>query len=290
MAIEHPYDDAGEWLRGNLHTHTTESDGERPVAETIADYEDRGYDFLAISDHDTLVDPAAYRDGLDLTLLPGVEITANGSHVLHVGADRALEPHADRARVLEDVAAAAGFAVLAHPNWRSAFAHWPQERLRALDGYRGIELYNGTVERHEGSALAADRWDRLLAEGRDVLAFGTDDTHRPVDVATAWTVVRAAERTPAAILDALRAGRSYVSTGVEITGIDVDGGTVAVGTADADELRLVSDYGRLQAREAGPDAAFDLPGDLRYGSEHTYARIECLGAGGAAAWTQALWL
>ena len=41
------------WLKGNLHAHTTESDGSRPPQEVVDDYAARGYDFLMISDHDT---------------------------------------------------------------------------------------------------------------------------------------------------------------------------------------------------------------------------------------------
>ncbi|MDP2700984.1 MAG: PHP domain-containing protein, partial [Candidatus Rokubacteria bacterium] len=39
-------------LKGNLHAHTTFSDGRRPVAEVVERYRELGYDFLAITDHD----------------------------------------------------------------------------------------------------------------------------------------------------------------------------------------------------------------------------------------------
>ena len=49
--LRHPYavDGTGEWLRGNLYAHTVESDGVRSPAEVVADYDRRGYDFLAIT-------------------------------------------------------------------------------------------------------------------------------------------------------------------------------------------------------------------------------------------------
>ncbi len=37
--------------KGNLHTHTTCSDGVRSPEEAIAAYREAGYDFLAITDH-----------------------------------------------------------------------------------------------------------------------------------------------------------------------------------------------------------------------------------------------
>ena len=45
-------------------------------------------------------------------------------------------------------------------------------------------------------------------------ALATDDSHHPgYDSGFAWTMVRAAERSQAAVLDALRSGRFYGSTG-----------------------------------------------------------------------------
>ncbi|MCK5579293.1 MAG: histidinol-phosphatase, partial [Planctomycetes bacterium] len=42
---------SGRWYRGNTHTHTLWSDGNAPPEVSIAWYQDNGYDFLALSDH-----------------------------------------------------------------------------------------------------------------------------------------------------------------------------------------------------------------------------------------------
>ena len=39
------------FFRGNLHCHTTMSDGAKTPDEVIATYQAMGYDFLAITDH-----------------------------------------------------------------------------------------------------------------------------------------------------------------------------------------------------------------------------------------------
>ena len=39
------------WYKGNLHTHTTRSDGRKTPEDTIALYRQNGYDFLAMTDH-----------------------------------------------------------------------------------------------------------------------------------------------------------------------------------------------------------------------------------------------
>ena len=44
-------------LKGNLHAHTTFSDGRLSVEDVVARYRDLGYDFLAITDHDEQIQP-----------------------------------------------------------------------------------------------------------------------------------------------------------------------------------------------------------------------------------------
>ncbi|MFB6217805.1 MAG: CehA/McbA family metallohydrolase [Halobacteriaceae archaeon] len=281
--IDSPYTGGGEWLRGNLHAHSTASDGDRTPERVVADYAARGYDFLALSDHDTLVDPAEYRDATGMVLLPAVEVTANGPHTLHVGAERAVDPAADRQAVVDAIDE--GFAVPAHPNWKESFAHWPRDELERVEGYAGIELYNAVMREHPGAATATGRWDRLLSAGRRVWGFANDDAHKPWEVGRAWNVVRAEERTPGAVLDALAAGRFYASTGVTVRRVDVAGDTVVVETDDADRIDFVSDYGRVQRTVEGSVGRCRVPEHLVHG-EASYVRAACRGAGGATAWTQ----
>ena len=41
----------GRFLRGNLHTHSTASDGELAPGEVCRRYREAGYDFICLSDH-----------------------------------------------------------------------------------------------------------------------------------------------------------------------------------------------------------------------------------------------
>jgi len=290
MDVVNPYEGSGTWLRGNLHAHTTASDGTRPPEDVVADYEARGYDFLAVSDHDALVDPGDYRDGTGMILLPAVEVSANGPHLLHLGAGEVVPPDRDRQAVVDLIRERGGLAVLNHPNWQEEFAHWPRDELFRLEGYAGIEIYNAVVEQLPGAALATDRWDQLLSAGRRVWGFASDDSHAGRDVERAWTVVEADEPTAEAVYEALASGRFYASTGVTIRDVTVAGDELTVETADARRIRLVSDYGVVQQTVEAPTASFRLPSQLVHQSDHTYVRLECLGRGGETAWTQPLFL
>ena len=53
----------GIWLKGNTHTHTTNSDGLCRTEEIASEYERHGYDFVFLTDHDkrTVPDKKKYK-------------------------------------------------------------------------------------------------------------------------------------------------------------------------------------------------------------------------------------
>jgi hypothetical protein len=285
MTLDHPYTDlAGRtWLRGNLHAHTTASDGRRPAQAVINDYAKRGYDFLMISDHDIVTGAAEYAKLQDrgLVLIPGNEVSARGPHLLHVDPGKRIAPVADRQKVLDGIARDRGFAVMNHPNWQEHFNHCSFEQLSQWTGYAGLEIYNGTIGRLHGSPYATDKWDRLLASGRRVWGFAHDDSHlAKEDVGLGWNMVAVRERSVAAVVEALRAGAFYGSTGVEISGIEVKGDRVRVTAPNAQRIVALRDVGRRIAQADGTSLAVRMPPDAKY------LRFELYGAGESRAWTQ----
>lgn len=290
VTVDNPYASDGRWLRGNLHGHSTFSDGSEAFEDVLADYERRGYDFLAMTDHDVFIDPARYRAKTALTLIPAVEVSANGPHILQIDAKGFIEPARDRQAVVSDINAQGAFAVMNHPNWGYNFNHCPHELLEEVDGYVGIEIYNGVIERLAGTPLATDRWDMLLSKGRRVWGFGNDDSHTPTDVELAWNVVRAPENSTAAIVAALRAGSFYASTGVEVTDVSVADGALHVGTSNAQRIRFISRHGIYRQTTDGPSASFALPTDAEAAEGLLYLRAECYGPGGTTAWTQPVFM
>jgi len=287
------YENYLHWFRGNLHTHTTRSDGVREPETVIKDYEERGYEFLALTDHDVFVDPSAYHAITNMTLIPGVEITANGPHILHINPQALVPPHDNRQQVLNEITQQAqSFSVLNHPNWLSPLPglHFSNAHMSQLTGYLGIEIYNGVIERLAGSAAASDQWDRLLSNGYRVLGFGHDDSHIADDVGLAWNVVQASDSKTDSILSSLRAGRFYVSTGVDIQNIRLSNNRIAVYTSNATRIRFISKWGVVQKSIESQVADFEIPDHPDEARALEYIRIECYGAGSDVAWTQPIWL
>jgi len=292
MRLDHSYIDLpspSSWLRGNLHAHTTRTDGVLSPQEAIDKYAALGYDFLALSDHDLLTaapDYAQWR-GHNLIFLPGNEITANGPHLLHIGARERIEPDPDRRALVRQAVSSGGFILANHPNWGRDFSHFAQPDLEnwSDDGLLGLEIFNGTIGRLHGTSYATDRWDRLLTTGRRAWGFAHDDSHKAEeDIGLGWIHVGAREKTPAAIEAAIRAGQFYASTGVTLTAIEVDENRITVAADNADRMIASYDHGRRLAVVDGNRIQISIPEGA------SYVRVEAWGRGEQFAWTQPFWV
>lgn len=79
-------------FRGDLHMHTTRSDGNQAPAIVVANYRKNGYDFLAITDHDSYYPSLeainAYKDvPIEYNLVTGEEVHLEGNdiHIVNFG-------------------------------------------------------------------------------------------------------------------------------------------------------------------------------------------------------------
>ena len=84
-----PFNSTGPWYKGNLHTHTTQSDGKLTPAESMRWHAEHGYHFLAITDHNVLTQPEKFLSQPPLLAIPSVEVSAWREpveyHVLCIG-------------------------------------------------------------------------------------------------------------------------------------------------------------------------------------------------------------
>ena len=70
------FSERGNWYKGNLHSHTTNSDGHLTPAESVRMFREHGYSFLAFTDHDRYSDYRTDFDGGDFIIIPGYEASA----------------------------------------------------------------------------------------------------------------------------------------------------------------------------------------------------------------------
>lgn len=270
-------------LRGNLHTHSTRSDGRLRAQDVIDRYARLGYDFLMLSDHDVVSDYAGL-DGRGMLLIPGNEISAGGPHLLHVGA-AGPPPTGDRQAIVDAIARDGGLAFLCHPNWGSDYDEWPIDMMRSMTGYVGLEVFNGGVHDGPGSPFALVKWDRLLSADRRVWGMANDDMHEARHVGRGWNVAVTGERSVAGVVDALRRGAFYASTGVTIESIACEGPTVTLVAPDAEAIAVMGRDSQRVAMVEGDRITFDASNETT-----PYIRLDCFGRGDRRAWTQPLWL
>jgi hypothetical protein len=301
-----PFEGEGIWLRCALHAHTTNSDGDLPPDKLVRHYEWAGYDVLAVTDHWVrTVEPSTRR----LLVIPSIELnaTAGGpehdAHVLALGveADAPIPENefAPLPEVVGWIAANGGVPYLAHTYWSGLrTGQWED-----CEGLVGIEVWNTGCELEIGRGDSSVHWDEALERGRRLFAIAADDSHHPgYDSGVAWTMVRAAERSQAAVLEALRTGSFYSSTGPELRSVTVDEPWVTVECSPATSVTLVSRRARGARANAGrlgyPKDAQVLDRDaegrilavrLELPFSSPYARIVVDGATGGRAWTNPLW-
>jgi hypothetical protein len=227
------------WYRGNLHTHTSESDGDSSPAEVVRWYREHGYDFLVITDHNKVT--AVHDD--KVLLIPGEEVTDRFAkkplHVNAIGIAKVVTPrHGDSivSTLQHDVDAvheAGGIAEINHPNFGWAFG---ADEMRQINGFTLLEIASGhplvNMQGGGGVKSAEAMWDDLLRARKRVYAVAVDDAHyfhcdAKVDdyspPGKGWIVVRAEKLDEASIVQAIRHGDFYASTGVMLDAIDFDG-------------------------------------------------------------------
>lgn len=280
----------GEWLKGNLHTHTTESDGVFPPQEMVDMYAGAGYDFLALTDHDRLTPPASL-NAQGLVLIPGSEIAGGRGelgqtyHVVVLGlkAPVAYDAAADIQEVVNTARAAGEICFIAHPNWSSL----TYRDLLTVEGISGVEVYNTDCHHGCGSGESAVHWDELLVRGRRLWGLAVDDAHWHFpDGLIGWVRVKSPKRTPEAILAALQQGHFYASNGPLIHDLQLADDQVHIACDPAREVRLIAPgpgQGTTTHRLnlTGPFTEVSLPLHPTW----EVARVEVIDAAGRVAWS-----
>ncbi|MCD6361048.1 MAG: CehA/McbA family metallohydrolase [Armatimonadetes bacterium] len=290
------FDAEGNWYRGNLHTHTTVSDGDLTPGEMCEVYREAGYDFLYLTDHHRVADVSGLSDA-DFLALPGAELSGNAGEricdLLSININELPDlPHNAPANdVIAAVRELGGEVILAHP-----YDLLSSDVLR-LDGILGLEVYNHSVHMNVKRGFAAQHWDAALARGRRLLGFATDDAHyhfndfRPNDVCGGWIVVKAPELTGAAILDSIRAGMFYASTGPAFESIELRDETVYARTAaPCRSINFVGPTWGASRSFTPRDGSLISEAEFELREDQVYVRVECAAPDGSMAWTQPLWV
>lgn len=199
-------------LKIELHAHTADDETDwipHTTRELIAHAAIHGYQGLAITLHDRQLDVApfeAFARDRGLVLIPGIERTIEGKHLLLINFPREVEGIASFDDLAALKARTRGLVVVPHAFYPlgSALGRTLLDRhAHLVDALEWNAMYSRWIDFNR----PAIRWAR--AHGKPLV--GNTDLHRLEQMGTTWSLVDA-EPTPDAICDAIRAGRVEVCT------------------------------------------------------------------------------
>ncbi len=297
------------WLKGNLHTHTTESDGDASPEYVAEWYEKHGYDFLVLSDHNhvTILDEAGAHPGKWPLMIPGEEVSSRifdrtkPIHVGGIGLRTLVEPadEDDIRKTLQEnvrrVVAHGALASINHPNHAWTIS---AEDIVATEGAWAMEVFNGHPDVNTfgggGNPSAEVMWDQVLSAGGRVVGVATDDSHHYVDEFSpqlgnpgrGWIVVNAKKESEEALMEGMRRGDFYASTGVNIHDMKVARDEIVIEMEPYRAELFTTVFsgvdGRELATEIGQAARF-VPS-----ASELYVRATVYSSRGPKAWSQPL--
>ena len=289
-------------LKGNLHCHTTRSDAISSPETVIRQYAAMGYDFLALTDH-RVYNYENFAPDTGIMILPGMELDGDlpgpGCHCVHMVS---LGPEKDKGNGFEQdqrfpsmdadsiqgilpmvrtIQRANNLPIFCHPEWSGNTC---QEILGVPDVCL-MEIWNSGCAVENGLDNHAAYWDEALCSGRKMYGVATDDGHHPYQNGLGYIKVRA-ERTPSAILDALRRGAFYASCGPEIYDFYLEDEKAVIFCSPVETIRF-RHFRVPYAERRGPG----IMGHQTVPDKGTnYIRAEIVDAQGRMAWTNPIFL
>ena len=312
----------GNWFKGNLHCHTTNSDGALPPKQTAEAFRKKGYHFLALTEHERYTDLREELNRDDFIILPGLEASATVhytwenpyelkthhllgllgteqmqrsaksglyQHMEHIGKRmyfRNWDPVTAGQELVDELRDHGLFVTYNHPVWSRVTG----EDFLPLDGVWAMEIYNYASEYGDATGYDVIHYDQSLRLKKGWKAYAADDNHSLADAFGGFVMVQAPSLSHDDIVQALLDGNYYSSSGPEIYEYGIRDGKVYVKCGPVSRIdfiagNVVGAGGTVHPDKAGEtisEAVFALKGN------ESFVRIQCVDAYGRTAWTNAL--
>lgn len=313
-------------LKGNIHMHTTRSDGVQTPEEAARRYYDAGYKFLMMSDHEIYWNSTEL-DREDFLVLGGTEsaILMNDSHRwiidyrrADLGNDRTQHKHMHYCCIKDESIPDVGqyfghdepvprqldrgidswnervrymrergnLVVVNHPHW----SRLDPELLLASQNITAFEVWNSGDVVHCGGRWDEDIWDWCLTRGRKLLAVAADDVHAgTTDFAAGFTVVQAEEFTKAAICEGFKRGTFYASCGPLVKSMVIEDGVLKLDCTPARHIQIVG-YDRDGFDFRNVDKSLIDHVEWKINTTMRYFRVVIIDDEGNRAWCQPVFI
>jgi hypothetical protein len=317
------FSEEGNWYKGNLHSHTTNSDGNYTPQEAVLKFKEQGYSFLCMSDHNLYTDYRGKLGEKDFLILPGVEAAAvlfdendrciKVHHMNGILGTAAMQKHActkykhmeevgpflyygkwNGAKVASDLIkelhSRGCFVTYNHPIWSRVDA----EEFMA-EGFEILEIFNYNTQNESETGYDTTYWDIMLRRGRHIYADASDDNHNAGvfdDVFGGFIVVKAAALTHDNITTAILSGNYYSSSGPEIYSWGIKDGKAYITCSASERINFIADgyVGAGTTLIAKSKNNLLQEGTFPLTGFETYIRAECRDLYGNKAWTNPIYI
>jgi hypothetical protein len=293
----------GKFYRGNLHTHSSLSDGKLAPEEVCKRYRERGYDFICLSDHFMphynypIADTRPYRTNSFTTIL-GAECHAPATeqgekwHILAVGLPIDFPPNGEGEtgpEIAQRCLDAGAFLAIPHPEWYAL----SMADAASIPGAHAVEVYNHTSQVLNARGGGSYYLDDLLNSGRRINALACDDAHfvagedQNRDAFGGWVMVKAETNEPEALVAALKLGHYYSSQGPKFEDIRMENGLLVIETSPVFQISIVGRASRNEKQWGTAMTRAKLPIDKFKGE---WCRIVALDEAGKVAWSNPIYV
>ena len=245
-------------VKGQLHCHTNQSDGVMTAEELLNGYAALGFDFVAITDHDSV---HANQGVANIIQLVGTEYYVGDKHG-HICAYGVNKPRPDVDKIfdyqttLDFIKNNGGISSIAHPTFSGLEVK--SEEAAILQGYNCVEIHNGYSDDDYEEYV-----DSLLTKGKRFNLLSTDDFHDSAkhEMGKSYIMVNVDEKTDIAIMDSIKRGNYYSSTGNDLS-LTLENAILTASTTEESIITFITNKGKTST--TGTTATYTLNGDEVY--------------------------
>ncbi len=276
------------WYKGNLHTHTTMSDGVKSPQECIKIFKKAEYDFLSITDHWQLADEISCEG---MIIFRGCEYhfiygdSRRACHIVAVCIESILKKNNSLSPqdAINDIRRQGGISIVAHPHW----SYMSHQDLYDLKEYDGVEIYNSLCAVEKDNGDASSYIDVISTKGVAPLLFATEDTHRYTrELFGGFIMVNSPEFTHASLLESIKKGRFYCSQDPAIKQIEIDGESIHIKTSPVKHIIFHPDSHWTGSHIFAPEGEYITEASNKIHPLNRTIRVECIDGNGKKAWSQ----
>jgi len=174
-------------LKIDLHVHTVYSyDSLITPYELVFYAKKRGLDGVAVTDHDRLDGAIKIAGETDFLIIPGIEITSLGGHIIGLNVHESIPPNLSVEETVDKIHELGGIAIACHPG--APFKGSLKNRVTSK--FDAVEVINSSAIPFNHCVKYAEKIAEKLGKAR---VAGTDAHYGP-EIGYAYTLIDANEK------------------------------------------------------------------------------------------------